>query len=102
MPSSDKIAVPENGTAQFAIFISKVIRDEIEDFHVKYLHDEAMSELNPIIRNAVFSAVHVYLLQDQNEAARKFVAHKLRTVPRYWEAPVLDEDMLWFLAQPDN
>jgi hypothetical protein len=41
-----------------SLFIAVVIRNAMEDFHVKHLSDAQMRELNPIIRNAVFTAVH--------------------------------------------
>ena len=36
----------------YAKYIAIVIRNAMEDFHHKYLSDEQMKELNPIIRNA--------------------------------------------------
>ena len=35
--------------------ISAYIRNQIEDFHANYLSDEQMKELNPIIRNAIYT-----------------------------------------------
>ncbi|MCM1140959.1 MAG: hypothetical protein NC453_20505 [Muribaculum sp.] len=40
--------------------IAVYLRNQIEDFHVKYLSDEQMRELNPLIRNAVFSFLMDY------------------------------------------
>lgn len=33
------------------------VRNEMEDFHVKYLSDAQMKELSPIIRQAIFDVV---------------------------------------------
>lgn len=35
--------------------IASYVRNGIEDFHVDYLSDEQMRELNPLIRNAVYT-----------------------------------------------
>lgn len=35
--------------------IAVYLRNKIEDFHVKYLSDDQMRVLNPLIRNAVYS-----------------------------------------------
>lgn len=35
--------------------IAYYIRNAIEDFHVEYLSDEQMRQLNPLIRNAIYS-----------------------------------------------
>lgn len=40
---------------QLAKSIAAYLRNQIEDFHVAYLSDNEMKELNPLIRNAIFS-----------------------------------------------
>lgn len=35
--------------------ISAYVRNKIEDFHANYLSDEQMKELNPLIRNAIYT-----------------------------------------------
>jgi hypothetical protein len=42
----------------FALFIAMVIRNAMEDFHHEHLTHEQMEDLNPIIRNAVCTALH--------------------------------------------
>ena len=39
-------------------YISIVIRNAMEDFHTKHLTDKQMKELNPVIRNAVYTALY--------------------------------------------
>ena len=39
-------------------YISIVIRNAMEDFHSKHLSDAQMKELNPLIRNAVYTALY--------------------------------------------
>ena len=40
-----------------AMLIAAVVRNSMEDFHCKYLSDAQMKELNPIIRNAIYTAL---------------------------------------------
>ena len=39
--------------------IASVVRNQMEDFHYKYLSDEQMKELNPIIRNSIYTALQL-------------------------------------------
>jgi hypothetical protein len=41
----------------FAMLIASVVRNAMEDFHVKHHSDDQMRELNPIIRGAVYTAL---------------------------------------------
>ena len=74
---------------QFAIFIAMVIRNAMEDFHVAHLSDEQMKELNPIIRNAVCTALHAFNHYGTEPPAKRFIDFHLRMVPKYWEPPEL-------------
>lgn len=56
--------------------IAAAVRNAMEDFHVKYLTDEQMKELNPIIRNAIYT-----ILQREYSLLSYF----LMFVPDYWE-----------------
>ena len=56
--------------------IAAVVRNAMEDFHVKYLTDEQMKELNPIIRNAIYT-----ILQRED----LLLSYFLTFVPKYWE-----------------
>ncbi len=40
-----------------AKLIAAVVRNKMEDFHAKHLSDAQMEELNPIIRNAIYTAL---------------------------------------------
>ena len=56
--------------------IAAVVRNAMEDFHVKYLTDEQMKELNPIIRNAIYT-----ILQRED----LLLSYFLTFVPKYCE-----------------
>ncbi len=46
-----------NNKNRVAKAVAAFIRNKIEDFHVKYLYDEQMRKINPLIRNAIFTFV---------------------------------------------
>lgn len=39
------------------MLIAIAVRNEMEDFHCEHLTDSQMKELNPIIRNAIVTAL---------------------------------------------
>ena len=61
--------------------IAAYVRSNIEDFHVKYLNDSQMKELNPLIRNAIFTAI------TQIEEGWWFDVYAMAmfNLPSYWE-----------------
>ena len=88
---STKVAV---ATEDSAMYIAMVIRNAMENFHVAHLTDEQMKVLNPIIRNAVCTALHAVRNYDRSLTAKEFVDFTTRMIPRYWERPVLLDDYL--------
>lgn len=103
---------PKYLAADRAKFVAMFVRNELEDFHVAHLSDQQMAELNPIIRNAVFSALDAWGNADHIGAlvgvvkkypnvwlsARKdmsphqrVIAFNLGMVPEYWEEPQFTE-----------
>jgi hypothetical protein len=49
----------EGHTVLRAMFIARVVRDAMEDFHVEHLSDDQMAQLNLIIRQAITDALVV-------------------------------------------
>ena len=101
MPTARRNHMPTEETVLFALFVSVVLHNKLEDLHAKYLSSTAMDELDPIIRNAVFSAIHVFLLREQSPGAQKYVNNMLRKVPPYWEAPICDNDIVRLLVEDE-
>jgi hypothetical protein len=81
-------------TQELAKYIAMVIRNAMEDFHCKYLSDEQMRELNPIIRNAICTALHAFVNYDKSAAAKHMVNFNTHCIPEYWEEPKLSEGFL--------
>ena len=72
---------PSTEAQELAMYLASVVRNAMEDFHCRYLSDEQMKELNPIIRNAIYTA-------------QSFVDFSVRLIPSYWEEPTLTDDFL--------
>lgn len=79
---------------QTAVLLASAIRTAIEDFHVRHLSDAAMAELNPIIRDTLFTCLVAIResVANKNSGAAAYlrVTHLLEE--SYWEPPVLRED----------
>jgi len=75
------------GMKDFAKYIAIVVRNAMEDFHCKHLSDEQMKELNPIIRNAIYTAIYAYETQKQSNLSKSFVDYHFMSIPKYWEEP---------------
>jgi hypothetical protein len=70
-------------------YIAMVIRNAMEDFHCKHLTDAQMKELNPIIRNAVYTALYAMLFHSDSKKASQFMQYHNSMIPDYWEDPEL-------------
>jgi hypothetical protein len=60
------------GLRRCAKYIAMVVRNAMEDFHCRHLSDEQMAELNPIIRNAIYTALYAYHSEKDSKAADPF------------------------------
>ena len=70
-------------------YIAIVVRNAMEDFHCKHLSDEQMKELNPIIRNAIYTSMSAYEATNKSDMSKRFVEFHLLSIPKYWEEPEL-------------
>ena len=70
-----------------AKYIAIVVRNAMEDFHSKYLSDAQMKELNPIIRNAIYTALYASHYYNEFPALRDFIDYHASMIPEYWEEP---------------
>ena len=66
-----------------------IVRNAMEDFHCQHLTDEQMKELNPIIRNAIYTAIYAIHHGGDEPWCQHFSGHHMRMIPHYWEAPEL-------------
>ena len=57
----------------------------MEDFHTKHLSDAQMKELNPLIRNAVYTALYTIQYFEKSDKAKTFLNYQTDMIPEYWE-----------------
>jgi len=72
-----------------AMVIAMAIRNEMEAFHKAHLTDDQMRMLNPIIRNATYTALVALKYLGKNKSCTDFVQFQLELIPPYWEPPTL-------------
>jgi hypothetical protein len=72
-----------------ATYVAIVVHKAMADFHLKHLSDEQMKELNPVIRNAIFTALYAEETLCQSERSKEFVKYHWELIPPYWEEPEL-------------
>jgi uncharacterized protein with gpF-like domain len=90
---------PLSDLQRMAMYVAQVVRNEMEDFHAEYLSDAQMRELNPIVRNAIYTALYAAEQADQGcEGSRLWINFHKRW-PVYWEPPELVEDYTRSVAQ---
>ncbi len=88
---ADKMSDPKTvqEMKDYAKYIAIVVRNAMEDFHCKHLSDEQMKELNPIIRNAIYTGMYIHENQGKTDALNFFVNYHRLSIPKYWEEPEL-------------
>ena len=70
-----------------AKYIAIVVRNAMEDFHCRHLSDAQMRELNPIIRNAIFTALYAFETRHQSKRSKAFIEDLVQHIPKFWEEP---------------
>lgn len=75
-----------------AKYIAMAVRNAMEDFHSEHLSDKQMKELNPIIRNAIATALYAMEHTEDNPLAKAYILYNCRMVPNYWEPPELSSE----------
>lgn len=84
-------AEPTEETRRYALYVAMAVRNAMEDFHATHLSDAQMAELNPIIRNAICTALHATDTITSSQAARSFFEFTVQMIPASWEPPQLTE-----------
>lgn len=65
-----------------AKLIAMYVRNHMEDFHADYLSDEQMKELNPLIRNAIYTAI---VDIEERRPVTSQLLYNVLLIPEYWE-----------------
>lgn len=75
-----------------ALYIAQVLRNELEGFHAEHLSDGQMRELNPLMRNAVYTALYAAEQAAAGSGAAQAWVNFHSRWPDYWEPPELADD----------
>ena len=70
-----------------AMVVAIAVRNAMEDFHCQHLSDTQMRELNPIVRNAICTALYAMKNYAVSEKAKIYLDFHARSIPDYWEQP---------------
>ena len=89
MTKPTQILKPSKNLQEMAMFLAMVVRNAMEDFHHRHLSDQQMKELNPIVRNAIYTGLQALRHYDRSEGARSFADFQKMLIPNYWEQPEL-------------
>jgi len=73
MQDSPDIKAIIEGLKDQSKYIAIVVRNSMEDFHCKHLTDKQMRELNPIIRNGIYTALYSMVFHKDSEKANQFL-----------------------------
>ncbi len=72
-----------------ALVTAIVVRNAVENFHAEHLTDEQMKKLDPIIRNAIYTALYAIQHGGDEPWCQHFFEHHFKMIPSYWETPEL-------------
>lgn len=75
-----------------ATYVAIVVHNAMEAFRARHLSDNQMNELNPIIRNAIFTALYAEETLCQSDKSKEFVKYHWELIPPNWEEPILLEE----------
>lgn len=81
------------------MIIARVVRDELEDFHVNHLSEQLMPEMNQLVRKGVYNGLFALANYSTDEFSRNFVNLNIASLPDYWEEPELIPELADSLAQ---
>ena len=94
MTKPTQIFKPSKNLQEMAMFLAMIVRNAVEDFHHRHLSDQQMKELNPIVRNAIYTGLQALRHYDRSEGARSFADFQKMLIPKYWEQPELLTDFV--------
>lgn len=82
----------DDSNKDMAKYINAVVRSNIESFHTKHLSDEQMEQLNPLIKNAIYTALHSLFKENRTALDDRFVEINSASIPHDVEDPVLIDE----------
>lgn len=77
---------------RMALYIAQVVRDEMEGFYAEHLSDEQMAELDPIVRDAIYTALYAAEQAAQGSREAEMWMNFHNRWPKHWQPPELIDD----------
>lgn len=77
---------------RMTMYVAQVVRDEMEGFHAEHLSDEQMAELNPIVRDAIYTALYAAEQAARGSRAAETWMNFHNRWPEHWQPPELIDD----------
>lgn len=74
---------------QSATIMAMVVRKALAESHREHLSQEQVQELNPVIGDAIATALHAFQHFEGSEKAKQFVAFHFQNVPADFRQPEL-------------
>jgi hypothetical protein len=88
MSSASEPTLPKD-IQQSATIIAMVVRKAMAEFNSEHLSQEQLRKLNPIIADAIATALHAFQHFENFEKAQQFVAFHFQNVPADTPQPSL-------------
>ena len=94
-PANDPGAEPpplDEKQKALASVMACAVRNALEEIHGDgegQISDEAMRQINPIVRDAIASVLHA--MDNPSKASRAYLEFNAERVPSYWEEPALPD-----------
>lgn len=77
---------------RFSKIIALWVRAELEDLHSEgEISQATMAKLNPLVRHAIYNSLFALAHWDKSVEAREMIKWYDKSIPDYWEDPVLIE-----------
>ena len=84
--------MPDKYMKYLAKVIAMGVRNNMEDFHVKNLSDAQMKELNPLVRDAIYTVL--VMINEESDKYHSELRWLTRMIPEYWEDPKFIKSIL--------
>lgn len=75
------------GLKAYTKYIAIAIENTRQDFQRKNPSEENAELLDPLIRNAIYTALYSFEYYKSSDNAREFVEYNLSTIPESWSDP---------------
>ncbi len=87
----------DDSNKDMAKYITAVVNSNIHDFHAEHLTDAQMEQLNPLIKNAIYTALHSLFKENRTVVDDRFVELNSALIPDDKEEPMLIDEYIELL-----